>query len=79
MRIFPDNRPQKYQTKLYHPVQLQGHWEVALSEIQYPRTWDNLDSPLQFGVSMIENVNHARDFTYYTIDNGHYDGIRVSD
>ena len=31
-----------FKTKLAQPVELTGDWEVALAELQYPRSWYNL-------------------------------------
>lgn len=38
-RYFPDNKISCYRTKLARPVTLRGPWEVALIQIQYPRSW----------------------------------------
>ncbi|KAJ1138775.1 hypothetical protein NDU88_005156 [Pleurodeles waltl] len=38
--MFPDNQISSYTVKLAKPVDLKGPWEVALTEIQYPRTWN---------------------------------------
>ena len=32
----------EYTTQLPRRIQLDGEWEVALAEIQYPRTWNNV-------------------------------------
>ena len=39
---FPDNTISNFHTKLHQKVSLQGDWEVALSEIIFPRTWFNI-------------------------------------
>lgn len=40
--LFPGNRIADYSVKLAKPVELKGCWEVALTEIQYPHTWNTL-------------------------------------
>jgi hypothetical protein len=42
-RYFPDNTVAHFITKLANPVELSGDWEVALFEIQYQHSWNNLD------------------------------------
>lgn len=37
--VYPNNRSSDYRTKLTRTLDLRGDWEVALVEIQYPRTW----------------------------------------
>lgn len=39
MNYFPDNSMSNYKTKLAQFVELDNSWEVALTEIQYPRSW----------------------------------------
>lgn len=36
---YPDNRISNYRIKLAKALDLRGEWEMALIEIQYPRTW----------------------------------------
>lgn len=35
----PKNRPDEYEVRLFRGVDLQGDWEVALLNIQYPHNW----------------------------------------
>ena len=37
--IYSDNKISNYRVKLARPLSLRGAWEVALIEIQYPKTW----------------------------------------
>ena len=39
MNIFPNNKLTKYTTKLSAPIKLEGEYEVALVEIQFPVNW----------------------------------------
>ena len=75
MEHFPDNKPEKYQTKLFQPIHLNGKWEVALSEIQYPRTWNTFNEKLQFGYQYIDKLDKAKDFIYHKLDKGHYPSV----
>lgn len=43
MDVYPDNTLTEYRVNLPSPIQLEGSHEVALAEIQYPRTWSNLE------------------------------------
>jgi hypothetical protein len=41
---YPDNTPSKYTTKLSERIQLDGDYEVGLSELIYPHTWFNFNN-----------------------------------
>ena len=41
------NRTNSFRVRLPEPVQLFGSWEVALVDIQYPRSWRNLSGKQQ--------------------------------
>ena len=43
VKWFKDNKPQNYKVQLPQPLELEGKWEAALVEIQYPKTWLNMD------------------------------------
>ena len=40
---FKDNKPQNYKVQLPQPLELEGKWEAALVELQYPRSWINME------------------------------------
>ena len=42
MEIYPNNTVAMYTTQLANSVELNGEWEVALTEIMYPNNWCNL-------------------------------------
>lgn len=42
MTVHPNNKPQSYTVELSQPINLEGSWEVALMELQYPTNWHNL-------------------------------------
>ena len=72
MQYYPENTVTKYKTHLAQPISLDGEWEVGLFEIEYHRTWYNVeekDSKIRFEhmkdgrvVSEIIHIPHG----YYT-------------
>ena len=42
MDVFANNTTAKFVTKLPDVLELDGEWEVALSEIHYPHAWFNV-------------------------------------
>ena len=42
MGLYPENTLSDYRTKLPFPLNLEGNYEAALMEIQYPRTYNNI-------------------------------------
>ena len=42
MQYFPDNKTSNFVTKLPRTLQLDGEWEVGLTEIDYLHTWYNI-------------------------------------
>lgn len=42
MGIHKTNKPQAFTVELSQPINLQGQWEAALMEIQYPNNWFNI-------------------------------------
>ncbi len=42
MEYFPDNKLTRYTTKLPQTMELDGNWEVGLSEIHYTHSWYNV-------------------------------------
>ena len=44
MDVFPNNAVTSYNTRLARALNLEGEWEVALTEITYSTTWTNVTS-----------------------------------
>ena len=42
-KMFTSNKPQSYRVQLPRPIILDGKWEAALTEIQYPHNWININ------------------------------------
>jgi hypothetical protein len=54
--FYPDNKPQEYNTRLVHPLELKGDWEVALIETHIPSMWRN-----------VTNKNNTFELLYQTV------------
>ena len=52
MALFPENTLSDYTTKLPRDFALVGSWEVALSEIMYPSTWNNIADGREYYVKV---------------------------
>ena len=71
--VFPNNKTSDYEIPLPRALEFgTSTWEVALVEIFYPFTWENICPPflqVQFGFKDSENIQR-----YYTvkIENGYY-------
>ncbi len=46
--FFPNNKANRFQVKLPHPITLAGDWEVFLFDIQYNTAWLTLEQPQHF-------------------------------
>ena len=52
----PENETSNFSVRLPTKLDLQGKWEVALSEIQYPHSWNNVkQNTLSSGFGLIDN------------------------
>ena len=50
---FPNNKHNKFQVKVPHPITLAGEWEMSLVDIQYDHAWLTLEQPLYFILWML--------------------------
>lgn len=41
-KYFPENTATNFTVRLPYKIQLQGEWQVALTEIHYPQTWTHV-------------------------------------
>ena len=53
LELYPENAANNYTTKLCYPLNLQGNWEVALVDIQYPLEWTNAPADTIVGFTII--------------------------
>lgn len=51
-----NNKPYQFKVKLAAPLDLEGRWEIALTEVQYPRTFCNVKTDGEFEI-MIGDAN----------------------
>ena len=47
---FPKNRGNSYKNQLAKEIKLDGDWEVALTEVHYPHSWNTLDTISQLDI-----------------------------
>ena len=45
------NRPSRYETRLAHPIRLDGVWQAALVNFTYPNEWTCLASDYRFTIA----------------------------
>ena len=57
----PDNKPANYTTTLPSPISLEGEWEVALIDLQYPHNWMNITKDIYL-ILLIETSNKEKAF-----------------
>lgn len=80
MDIYPNNTLTNFTTKLNVPLELDGDYEVGLSEIQYPLSWYNVRPRFNYIVirkegakvgsrkNMVQNVVNVKPGYYKTIE-----------
>ena len=51
MKIFPNNVPGNYKTKLSTPLNLDGQWEGSIMDVQLPYRWNNIEKDIHFSLS----------------------------
>ena len=50
--IRPCNKPQAFTVELAQPIELEGKWEAALTEIQFPNNWYNITEDCKIEISI---------------------------
>ena len=53
MELYPENEATNYTTKLCYPLNLEGNWEVALVDLQYPIEMANVPSNTIMGFMIV--------------------------
>ena len=72
MSVFPDNTLSEYRVKLPQCIRLADDWEVAVTEIQYPHTWNNVhDKHMWNKFYVIKGLNVEA----FAIPPGHYPSV----
>ena len=74
MDYYSNNTPSCYQIHLPRTFYLQGKYEVALAEIQYPHTWPSMKSGLEYYVCTREMGEE--DYRCARIPHGYYQSVQ---
>lgn len=71
---FPNNTLTEYQVGLPQTINLTGDWEVALTEIHYPHSWNNVQGNFQ-NRFFLRNQEFSTVWEAFIIPGGHYSSI----
>jgi hypothetical protein len=55
--VYPNNKPNSYKNQFPRALQLDGEWEVALTELTYPGTSMSIDRPVKIQICIFRNDN----------------------
>lgn len=72
MELFPDNTLAEYRVQLPQSIKLVDEWEVAITEIQYPHTWNNVHAIHMWNKFYVKKGLAVKG---YVIPAGHYFSI----
>jgi len=73
VNYYPKNKGNSYTTHLHSKINLEGQWEVALMDIQYPFTGQNIQKDIVIGVIVhkaLKRQPEEDDFDKYCYDHG---------
>ena len=45
--VFPNNKPNSFKNQLPRELMLDGDWEVGMTELSYPSTWNSIDKAVR--------------------------------
>ena len=76
--VWRQNTTSQFRVRLPHEMRLVGEWQVALAEILYPHSWDNVtydadDSTGSENSVIFARIAEPRKVYHSSIDAGHYD------
>ena len=71
---FPNNTVSEYRVGLPETISLTGEWEVALTEIHYPHTWNNVHGNF-WNRFYLRKREQGRMWEILTVPSGHYSSI----
>ena len=71
---FPQNTLTEYQVSLPQTITLEGEWEVALTEIHFPHSWNNVQGNF-LNRSFLRNREQRGVWEVIMIPPGHYSSI----
>ena len=72
---FPNNTLTEYRVGLPQTISLTGEWEVALTEIHYPHSWNNVQGTFQ-NRFYLRNQELSGIWEALIIPSGHYSSIK---
>ena len=75
MKTYPDNTLNHYVTSLSNRIELDGDWEVALSEILFQRTWYNF----QDDECMLSIITPGNEIDFFLPEGFYSDGYQFVD
>jgi hypothetical protein len=70
MSYYPNNTLTHFMTKLPSRINLEGDWEVGLTEMQYPHSWYNVKEE-----DTRQVVNNGTEGKFIDISEGYYDSL----
>ena len=71
MERFPDNTLTEYRVQLPQCIRLMDDWEVAITEIQYPHSWNNVHDKKWNRFYVLEGITAE----YFDLPPGHYSSV----
>ena len=77
MQYFPDNKTSNFKSKLSRTLQLDGEWEVGLTEIVYPHTCYNIrEGKNSVEIYASDNLYLVFKTVEYSIQPGYYEKVQ---
>ena len=75
IKTYPDNTLNHYVTALWNRIELDGDWDVALSEILFQRTWYNI----QENICMLSIITSGNEIDLFLPEGFYSDGHQLVD
>lgn len=72
MSIFPENTLAEYRVRLPQSLKLVDEWEVAITEVQYPHSWNNVHDKEKWNRFYVKKGLVVEG---YTLPSGHYSSV----
>lgn len=73
---YGNNTPSKFRNKLPNSMALDGNWQCALVEINYPHSWNNLTKEnVRFAIAKDDAAKRNDSYISMEIDPGFYEAI----
>lgn len=75
LNVFKDNKSSSFKVDLPQHIDLQGRWEVALTEISYPHTWFNLPHQHNYYDWREKTQEGTNEFKTQSLPVGYYENM----